>query len=126
MQKNKKGQVAIMLLLVLIILTTITTAVVAIAFSSSSDTTSYSIGEEAYTLAETGAQNAILSLIRNSSYAGESNLSIGDGSVTIEVATNGESRTITSEATVGNMVRTIQVEADLTGGKLTVESWKEI
>jgi len=126
MTNIKSGQIAIMLILVLLVLTTITTAVVAIAFSTSRDTTTMSLGSSAYAIASSGAENAILQLLRNSNYVGESNLSVGDGSVTIIVTTNGTTKTILSTATVNNIVRSVSVDASLINGQLDVLSWQEI
>jgi hypothetical protein len=126
MTNIKSGQIAIMLILVLLVLTTITTAVVAIAFSTSRDTTTTSLGSSAYAIASSGAENAILQLLRNSNYVGESNLSVGDGSVTIIVTTNGTIKTILSTATVNNVVRSVSVDASLINGQLNVLSWQEI
>lgn len=126
MTNIKSGQIAIMLILVLLVLTTITTAVVAIAFSTSRDTTTMSLGSSAYAIASSGAENAILQLLRNSNYVGESNLSVGDGSVTIIVTTNGTTKTILSTATVNNVVRSVSVDASLINGQLNVLSWQEI
>jgi hypothetical protein len=126
MIKTKSGQIAIMLLLVLIILTTITTAVVAIAFSTSRDTTAYTLGEQALSVADSGAENAILNILRNSSYTGDTNLPVGDGTVSIVVTTNGTNKTVVSTGTVGTMVRKIELQLTLAGGKLTVVNRQEI
>ena len=121
----KSGQVAIMLVLIVVVLTTITTAVVAIGVSSTRDTTSLSIGEEALMISQSGAENAILRLLRNPSYAGEANLPIGAGSATIEVTGTGP-LTVTSTGTILSMVRRTQVVVEIIAGKLTVTSWREI
>ena len=124
-QNQKSGQVAIMLMLILLMLTIITTAAVAIGFSTSRDTTTYTIGEEALAVAESGAENAILHILRDPNYIGEPNLPIGAGNATITVTGSG-TKTIISKGTVGSLVRQIQVQAGLSGGQLTVQSWQEI
>jgi hypothetical protein len=121
----KKGQVAIMLVLITAMLATITTAAVAVAFSTTRDTTTTTLGERALMVAESGAENALLRLLRDPNYPGESNLSIGPGSATIGVTGSGP-LTITSTATVGTMVRQIRVVANVVGGVLTIVSWQEI
>ncbi|MEI8232702.1 MAG: hypothetical protein WCG44_03065 [bacterium] len=121
----KSGQVAIMLVLIVVVLTTITTAVVAIGVSSTRDTTSLSIGEEALMISQSGAENAILRLLRNPSYVGEANLPIGAGSATIEVTGTGP-LTVVSTGTILGMVRRTQVIVEIIAGKLTVTSWREI
>ena len=77
-------------------------------------------------VAETGAENTILRLIRDPGYTGEATpLSIGPGSATITLS-GASPITITSTGVVGDMVREVQVEVTRVSGKLTVVSWKEI
>lgn len=114
-----------MLILVIILLSTITTAAVALALSTTRDTTTHTLGERALAVAESGAENAILRLLRDPSYTGESNLPIGPGTATI-VVTGSSPTIITSIATVGIYSRTIQVAVTNTGGLLTITSWQEI
>lgn len=114
-----------MLILVIILLSTITTAAVALALSTTRDTTTHTLGERTLAVAESGAENAILRLLRDPSYTGESNLPIGPGTATI-VVTGSSPTIITSIATVGIYSRTIQVAVTNTGGLLTITSWQEI
>lgn len=119
------GQVTIMLLIITLLLVTLTTAAVAIAISTMKDTTTFSQGENALVVAETGAENALLRLLRDPSYPGDAALPIGEGSATITVVGNTE-KTIDSVGTVGSMVRRVQVIVNLVGGQLTVLSWREL
>lgn len=121
----KEGQIAIMLMVIIVMLSIITTAAVAIAFSTSRDTTTLTLGEAALNVAESGAENAFLRLLRDPSYVGEANLPIGTGNATITVTGSG-TKTITSKGVVGSMVRQIQVQASSSGGLLTITSWQEI
>lgn len=123
--KYKPGNVSIMLVLIIILLSTLTTAAVGLAISTTRDTTTMTLGERALTVAESGAENAILSLLRNPSYTGESNLSIGPGSATITV-TGSSPLLITSTGVVGDITRAIRVQATIVAGQLTVASWQEL
>lgn len=124
--KNKSGQVAIMLVLIIMVLSIITTAAVALAISTTKDTTTLSLGERALMVAESGAENTILQLIRDPNYNGEAApLSIGPGSATIELSGTSPI-TIMSTGVVGDMVRKIEVQVNIVGGQLTVLTWREI
>lgn len=123
--KQKSGQVAIMLVLILTVLVTITTAAVAVGITSTRDTTSLVLGEEASIIAESGADNAVLHLMRDPNYVGEANLPIGDGSATI-VVTGTSQKTITSTGTISGMVKTVEVVVDINNGVITITNWREI
>lgn len=123
---KKSGNVSIMLILTLILLQTLTTAAVILAVSTTRDTTTLTLGEGALTIAESGAENALLRLLRDPAYPGELDLPIGEGSATIVVNTTGSTKTIVSTGRLGQMVRTIQMQANLIGGQLTVLAWQEL
>lgn len=125
MFKIKSGQVAIMLVLIVTILSTITTAAVALAISTTRDTTTLTLGERALVVAESGAENAILRILRDPTYSGENSLPIGPGSATITVV-GSSPIVITSTGAIGDMIRTVQVNVSTINGKLTVVSWQEI
>jgi len=121
----KRGNVSIMLVLIIMMLSVITTAAVAIAISTTLDTTTLTLGERALTVAESGAENAILRLLRDPAYSGEANLPIGPGTATIGV-TGASPKIITSSGTVNDLTRQIQVTITITSGQLTVTNWQEI
>ena len=115
-----------MLVLIIMLLSIITTAAVAIAFSTSMDTSTLSIGDQALSVAESGAEDTLLALLRDPSYAGTTQpLVVGNGSAIITVS-GSSPLVITSIGTVGKMVRKIQVQANITGGTLSVLSWQEL
>lgn len=126
MKKTKSGEVAIMLILIIVVLSTLTTAAVALAISTTRDTTTMTLGERSLMVAESGAENAILRLIRDPGYTGELvPLSIGPGNATITV-TGTSPYTILSVGTVGDLTRKVKVVVDKVEGKLIVVSWQEI
>lgn len=124
-QKNRRGYVGILLSIIVLILTIITTASVAIGISSLKGTTLLGSSEAVLSLAESGVDNAILRLLRDPSYVGETDLRIGSGNVTIEVS-GAETYTILSTATQYQVVRTLRVTLTKVANSLTITNWEEI
>lgn len=122
---HRSGYIGILLAIIVLVLSIVTTAAVAISISSLKDTTMLARGQEVYALAETGIDNAVLRLLRNPSYTGESNLSIEDGSVTI-VVTGTNPYTIESTAILSGSTRRIRATLGTVAGVLTLTSWEEI
>lgn len=118
-----KGQALITLLFFIVIASTVTAASVVIIMTDSSAATKMQEGTRAYYVAESGVENALLRLLRDPSYTGET-LPVSDGSVTITVSGTGP-YTILAVGTVGNFQRTIQVNASYTNNILSVTSWQE-
>lgn len=81
-------------------------------------------GNISYYVAEAGIENAILRLIRDPVYTGET-LSVDNATVLIAV-TGSNPKTITATATNGNFKRAIEVQMTLTSGFYTLSGWKEI
>ena len=75
-------------------------------------------------IAEGGMENALIRILRNPSYIGET-LTVGEGIATITVTGSGPF-TLTSVGSIGNFSRTIQVIADYNNNILTVTSWREV
>lgn len=115
------GYALITLLFFMTISLAIVTGVVVVVLNNATATTSVEQGTLSYYAAESGAENALLRLIRDPNYTGET-LSVDGGSVVIQV-NNG---TITSTAAVSNTIRKIQIITVTTNNQLTVSSWKEI
>lgn len=121
---RKSGQALIILLFYMVIAVTLVTTAVAITISSSFNTMQDEEGNHALELAENGVENALLRLLRDTMYNGET-LAIGDGSVTISV-TGGSTKTIVATGVKGNYVRTLQITATFSNGVLDLISWQEI
>lgn len=123
---NQKGQTLIMLLIFAIIGIMVTSASVALIISNASGSDKLYQGATAYDVAESGAETAMIKLLRDPDYAGET-VTVGTGQAVVTVASSGATtKTITAKGTIGNFTRKIQVIADYTGGILTATSWKEI
>lgn len=121
---NNEGQALISLLIFAAILVIVGGAAVAITISNSSATSKLTEGEIAYHIAESGADNAILRLLRDSTYTGET-LSVGNGTATITVS-GSTTKTITSTGVNGLFVRKVQVVGNQSSNIFTITTWAEI
>lgn len=125
----QKGQSLVTLLFFMVISITITSAAVIVVLVNSVSASKLEQGVNAYYVAESGTENALLQLLRNPSYAGET-LTVGSGNATITVSGGGVNPyTILSVGKIGNFARTIQVVATYnigTATPLSITSWKEI
>jgi hypothetical protein len=81
-------------------------------------------GGEALAIAESGVENAMIRLLRDPNYAGES-LTLPNGTATI-VVTNGANKTITVNGKSQFSTRTIEVVTAEVDGFTVINSWKEI
>lgn len=120
----KQGQVGILLTLIIFLLISITTTAVAVALSSSQSLTSNELSEQALISAQTGLDNAVLRLLRDPTYTGESGLSIAQGSVTITV-TGSPTQLVTSSAVVGGTIRRVRVNVSNNSGALLIDGYEE-
>lgn len=120
---GQSGQALVTLLFFCIIALTITTASVVLVLSNSIAATSISQADIAYSIAESGAENATLRLLRDPSYTGET-LAINGGLATIQVS-GPNPYNIISSGEIGNFKRTISATVSYTNNTLTVTSWKE-
>lgn len=122
--KNKNGQALITLLFFMIIAILITSASIVIMFTNSFSASNIEQADMSYYIAESGAENAILRLLRDPSYAGET-LVIGDGNATIQASGNNPV-TATSTGTFGNFKHAVQIIGNYNNNVFSVTSWKEL
>jgi hypothetical protein len=124
MKKNQGGQALVVLLFYMIIAITLTSAAVAVSITNSIATMQEEEGNHALETAESGIDNALLRLLRNRSFAGESFSVDGGSSVT---TVNGDlTKTIVSTGTVGNVSKIVQVTVSFNNGIMQITSWQEI
>lgn len=102
----------------------VTSASVGLILNSSTSTDKVYQGSNALTIAEGGAETAMIKLLRNIDYTGET-LTIGEGEAVISVS-GSNPKIISSTGTYNNFSRTIQVIVSTTNNILTVTSWREI
>jgi len=118
----ERGQALITLLFFTIVGITITSAAVVMILVNSLSGTKQQQGEIAYDIAQSGAENGLLRLIRNPAYTGET-VSIGNGSATITVTGSGtvvSPFVILSKGTIGSFMREEQITATYQNNLLTV------
>lgn len=75
--------------------------------------------------AESGAENAILRLLRDPSYTGEQLLT-SDGLIIDIAVQSGPPIVVTSRVEASNLTRSVQVELTRLNGVLEVQSWQQI
>lgn len=122
---DANGQALITLLFFAIIGITVTTAAAALMVVSAKSGTKLQQSSLAYEVAESGADNAELRLLRDPTYGGET-ITVGGGTATISVVNNAGTYTITSNGVVGNFSRTIQITASYVNNVFTISSIGEV
>lgn len=124
MKKSNRGQTIILLLVFMIVALMVTTASVISMSVNIRATEKVQGGTNAFDLAESGAENAMVKLLRDINYAGET-LTLPQGVVEITV-TGTNPKLVRSTSTIGDFQRTIEVTVDTGNNTLTVLSWKEV
>jgi hypothetical protein len=108
MKKIQHGQALIMMLFFALIGITVITSAVFIIITNSQGSSKVQQSTVAYSIAQSGAENAMLQLLRNPGYQGET-MTIGDGTATIQVSSNSGTFTIISTGQSGNFIKKVQV-----------------
>jgi len=122
-KSSSSGQTVVALLIFMMLAITLTlTAAMVVIINTQSDIT-YQQGEQALENAQSGVENALLRLERDSAYTGET-LPLADGTATITVSGT-DPVTIVSVGYAGHLVRTITVTAGVSGSIITVTNWSE-
>lgn len=122
---RQSGQSLVLLLFfVLMAMTFTATAIILMVVGSGSITTLHN-GIETRQIADSAAEDALLRLIRDPFYAGET-YNIGDVAITISVTNGATSKTVNAQAVLGDATREVEVLADYTDNVLRVTSWREI
>ena len=124
MKNSNKGQALVLLLTFMLIAILVTSASIALVLNSSVGTSKLYQGSNSLDIAESGAETAMIKLLRNPNYTGET-LSVGGGQAVVTV-TGTNPKTVISRGTISNFTRTIQVIVDTSNNTLTATSWKEI
>jgi Tfp pilus assembly protein PilX len=125
MKKNRsRGQALITILFITVIAITIGASAAVVATLDARSTQRVASGTEAYYIAESGIENAMLRLLRDPEYKGET-LLISGGSAKVTVSITSP-KTVTSTGTIDNYQRTIQTIVGYNNGVFTITSWKEI
>jgi hypothetical protein len=123
----EKGQSLITLIFISIIGISIAMGATMLVFINSQSGLKYQQGELAYAIAQSGAENALLRLLRDPSYSGET-MTVGSGTATVGVQSISSGNYIaTSSGMLGNFTRKIQITAHYNSDNvLIMDSRKEI
>ncbi|HOZ03438.1 MAG TPA: hypothetical protein PKX78_03010 [Candidatus Woesebacteria bacterium] len=107
----------------------IITAGVSLSLITTQSNQAFNAGQRALALAEAGAEEAILKLIRNPEYTGETIgadvLNIDGGTAIINISDNAGIKVITVDGQVVGAKRRVVVEVDDSSGMMVVNSWQE-
>jgi len=126
---KQQGQTLVTLLFFMVIALTITTGAIIIIYVNTQAQTKVQQSQSAYYVAESGMENAMIRILRDPGYTGET-VTIGEGtasvSATLSGTVNAGTFTATSSGIVGNFVRKIQVIGNYTSDVFSIQSWKEI
>jgi hypothetical protein len=121
--QKQHGQALVVLLFYMVIAITITTTAVALSISNSITTMQEEEGNHVLEVAETGAENAILRLLRNTNFTNET-ISVGDG-IAAATVSGTTTKTVISKGTIGTMARIVQVTLTFHNGVMSIASWKQ-
>ena len=124
-RNHQQGQAMITVLYVAVIGIVLTTGAL---YAHVNNTISSSFGELstlAHSAAESGVENALLRLIRDPTYTGESLVLSGNRSALVTV-TGSSPLTITSNGVVGSVTQRVRAVIHYTGGILVIDSWGDI
>lgn len=125
MNMKQNGQALISLLVFMIIAITITSAAVIITITSTVNTSKVSQGTSAFYIAEAGVENALIRLLRDPSYTGET-LVVDGGSTEISVSGTNP-YTVVSAGSYGDFLRTVEVTVLFDNNNvMTITNWEEL
>ena len=121
---NQEGQSLVMLLVFSVMAISVAATAVAIMINSSRSTHITESRTAVMAAAESGIENAIIRLIRDPAYAGET-FTLDDNTITITVAGT-DTKTIQATADNGLFKHSIQATASYVDNRLTVTSWNTV
>jgi type II secretory pathway component PulK len=122
-QKNR-GTALVTLLIFVAMGVVVTSAAVSMTVINTQITTSFASGEKLLHITEAGVENAMLQLLRDPDYTGET-VSVGEGSATVTVSGT-TTKTIVSEGSLDGFKRKVQATATYENNQLIITGWEEI
>lgn len=123
-QIGDRGQALITLLFFVLISLTITSGAIIIIIANSISASRFQEGTLAYYAAESGVENALLRLLRDPNYTGET-LTIDTGTAVITV-TGTNPKIVVSIGLNGNFKRKVSAQMNYSSGYYTFSNWKEL
>lgn len=122
--ERQTGQALITLLFFMIISITIISVSVVVTLVNTQSTSIQEMSNNTYSLAESGAEDGIVKLLRDPNYIGET-YTLNQADMTIEVS-GVSPKIIVSKAVLNGFIRKVEATIDYTNNILRVLSWKEI
>jgi len=122
--KTQTGQALVLVLVVAAIVLTVSTVAIGVAISSSYSTLRQQNDLLTFAVAESGAEESLIRLLRNPNYSG-GNLLVSGGNATITVG-GGQSLIVNSTGEQNNHQKKIQLEFNRAQTVITVSKWGEI
>ena len=124
--KANKGQALVSLLILMVVMVMVTTVAVAAVLVNSQNTSKEEIGNLALAAAESGAENALLRILRDPyGYSGDE-LSLPNGTtVSILVPIGDFPKLVSAVGKSSYFTRTLKVGVNYSNNILSVTSWKE-
>lgn len=116
------GQALVTLLFFMIMGITITTTAIIVVLANAAASTANQQGADAYYIAQSGVEEAMLHLIRNPAYKSPETFTVGDGTVSVTINNN----SILATGSAQNAVRTIKVSTVYNNNVWTFSSWQEL
>lgn len=120
-----RGQAMIMMLYIMVIGVIVTTGAVYALFNNTAVASMDELGMLAHSAAESGIENALLRLIRDPTYVGETVTFDTQRSAVVTVA-SASPQVITSVGITGRVTRKVQTAVQYNSGILTIVSWVDI
>lgn len=122
----RKGQAMVLVLLVSVVLIIVSTMAVSLVVTNALSTTREERGAHALEIAESGAEEGILRVLRDPTVEVTGlTLTVDAGSATVDITGSG-TKTITSQGQIDGYTRRVQVELSFADGQVLVDSWEEL
>ncbi len=121
--KDRSGQTLVTLLVFIVVATAVTSTAVAVLINTTRSSSIIGESITATQIADSGAENALLRLLRDPNYTGET-LTVGNGTATITVS-GSNPKTINSVGKIGDFQKTVQVVVTY-NSTMSVTSWSYV
>lgn len=122
----KKGQALVLILILMMVMLSVTTAAVVMVLTNSQNTSQAEIGGQALAAAESGAENALLLLLRDpAGYTGGTTDFFDGSKATVSVPPGSYPKSIISTGIYGQFTRKVEINLNYSNNELVIISWKE-
>ena len=121
---KQPGNILVVVLVLMVVGITIASMSLALVISTTQSLGGAMESDRIRVAAEGGVENAILNVLRNPSYSGES--LVIDGLTVVTTVTQGANTTVIATVTSGTHRQRYQVVLQRVSGVLTVTSWQQI